>query len=216
MSIDKILDSKRPNSFEAEELLLSAVIQKPKSVEQFYSFLKPEMFYTPAHSVLFKTLMKMYNDGTPIDFIEVSEQLQKSGELEAIGGRKKIAIVLERYLGYEEVLPKALMIYEFYLKRQAMDIGGQLIIRASDYSYGIKTIANEFLNKSVELDAQLNIADNRTEDEVIEKAYNETLDIITGKTPRIDSPFIDVNKDSFTFWGKSSQSQPDQEWVKQQ
>jgi replicative DNA helicase len=53
-------------------------------------------FYLPAHSLLWETLVAIYDDGSPIDEMFLAERLRASGKLEAVGGAEFIGRVCDR------------------------------------------------------------------------------------------------------------------------
>ncbi len=57
---------------------------------------KPDYFFKPAHQSIFEALCGLYEKGTPADEIILSEELQRMGKLEEIGGYQAIVRLTNR------------------------------------------------------------------------------------------------------------------------
>lgn len=78
---------KLPQSEDAEKGILGSILLSPKkAMYALERTVTPEYFYTPAHSQIFRTLKEMHDADLPIDLITVTERLEASGALEAVGG----------------------------------------------------------------------------------------------------------------------------------
>jgi replicative DNA helicase len=73
-----------PHNFEAEEALISYLIQHKATDEVFD--LSPEDFYRAKHKILFSVIKNLYNQKKPIDLVTVTEALRVSGALDEVGG----------------------------------------------------------------------------------------------------------------------------------
>ncbi|MDH6545885.1 replicative DNA helicase [Streptomyces sp. SPB4] len=76
-----------PNDEEAEASVLGGVqLSKDAIADLIEIKLKPEHFYRPKHQTIYRTALRMYADGEPVDPITLSAELRKCGELTRIGG----------------------------------------------------------------------------------------------------------------------------------
>lgn len=58
--------------------------------------LTPSSFYIPAHAEIFKTCLALYKAGSPVNVLNVGEQLRVTGKLERIGGYAYLNQVTDR------------------------------------------------------------------------------------------------------------------------
>lgn len=79
-----------PQSIEAEEAVLGAILVNPASLGKIVEFLKPESFYKPAHKMIYEAALELFRKSEPIDIVTVSEFLRNKDELEKVGGRAYI------------------------------------------------------------------------------------------------------------------------------
>ncbi|MBQ7352191.1 MAG: replicative DNA helicase [Clostridia bacterium] len=75
-----------PHSIEAEQCVLGCAFIDQDAGYGIASTLKPDDFYSITHKIIFETMYKLFSANTPIDFITVTESLEKNGELDSVGG----------------------------------------------------------------------------------------------------------------------------------
>ena len=90
----KTVDSKRkidenliPQNIEAEQAVLGAILVNPETLAKISDTLLPVSFYKPAHRYIFEAMLQLFNNNDVIDIVSVSDVLNYSGKLEAVGGR---------------------------------------------------------------------------------------------------------------------------------
>ncbi len=86
-----MIDRLPPQSIEAEQSVLGAVLIDRDTMIEIADFLKPEDFYRQAHARIYAAMLDLSERREPIDIVTVSEWLERSGDLEAIGGRAYLA-----------------------------------------------------------------------------------------------------------------------------
>jgi replicative DNA helicase len=82
-----MIDRLPPQSIEAEQSVLGAMLIDRDAMIEIADFLKPEDFYRQAHGRIYAAMLDLSERSEPIDIVTVSEALERSGDLEAIGGR---------------------------------------------------------------------------------------------------------------------------------
>jgi replicative DNA helicase len=82
-----VIDRLPPQSIEAEQSVLGAVLIDRDAMIEIAEFLKPEDFYRQAHGRIYAVMLDLSERREPIDIVTVSEALERSGDLEPIGGR---------------------------------------------------------------------------------------------------------------------------------
>jgi replicative DNA helicase len=75
-----------PFSADAERGLLCSFLLSPEVFLHYGLALKPELFYVPAHRIVYETLRRLSEKGYPFEFTFVRERLRADGQLEEIGG----------------------------------------------------------------------------------------------------------------------------------
>lgn len=75
-----------PHSTEAEQSVLGSMMLDKEAVASAAEALKPEDFYSQAHQVIYKIMLKLYDTGKPVDLVTVTDELYQSGLMDSIGG----------------------------------------------------------------------------------------------------------------------------------
>jgi len=84
-----------PQSLEAEESLLSAILIDNKTILDCAEILTPENFYKTAHQKIFSAVLGLFSKNEPIDLVTLANQLKENGHLEEIGGATYLASLVE-------------------------------------------------------------------------------------------------------------------------
>ncbi len=85
--LKKIKESRiMPHSTETEQCVLGCAIIDSDASFGIMSDLKKEDFYSETHAIIFETMYKLYSANTPIDLITLTEGLEKTGNLDSVGG----------------------------------------------------------------------------------------------------------------------------------
>jgi len=84
-----------PHNREAEQSVLGAMLFDERAVGQNIEKLREDHFYDEAHRRIFRAILSLYNQASPIDAISVSDSLRKAGALESVGGVTYLAQLLD-------------------------------------------------------------------------------------------------------------------------
>ena len=75
-----------PNNLEAERALLGAILIDDLTANTVIGRLKSEDFYSEANAKIFDAMTSLVMKSVPVDFVTVSEALEREGVLEQVGG----------------------------------------------------------------------------------------------------------------------------------
>ncbi len=89
-----------PHSIEAEQSVLGAMMINNEVPIDVVNTLKESDFYARAHAQIFAVMQELYRANRPIDFVTLTDALEKSGQLEEVGG-------IEYLTALTNVLPSA-------------------------------------------------------------------------------------------------------------
>jgi len=82
-----MIDRLPPHSLEAEQSVLGAILIDRETIIEIAEFLQPVDFYRQAHGTIFKAMLELFERREPVDLVTVAETLERSEDLEQIGGR---------------------------------------------------------------------------------------------------------------------------------
>ena len=89
-------DQLPPHSADAEESVIGALLIDSSAVVEVAEFLKASDFYKPANAKVFSAVMQLHQTGQPVDILTVSEELERRGQIEEVGGRAALADLCAR------------------------------------------------------------------------------------------------------------------------
>lgn len=75
-----------PQNLDAEMSLLGAILIDEEVLADISDKLNPQDFYDKRHTLIFESMMRLYERHRPVDLLTLSDQLTKKAELEIIGG----------------------------------------------------------------------------------------------------------------------------------
>ncbi len=75
-----------PHSLEAEQALLGCLLIDVRIQVEIAAFLKKEDFYAESHKYIFGAMESIIAENRPVDFVTLTDCLEKNGELERAGG----------------------------------------------------------------------------------------------------------------------------------
>jgi replicative DNA helicase len=82
-----MIDRLPPQSLEAEQSVLGAILIDRDAVVEVAEFLRPADFYRQANGQIYAAILELFERREPIDIVTVAETLERSEQLEGIGGR---------------------------------------------------------------------------------------------------------------------------------
>lgn len=121
-----------PQSIEAEEALLGALLVNPASITRVIETITPDSFYKPAHKVLYSAIVDLFNKSEPVDIVTVSEYLRDADKLEKAGGRAYINDMAFNVVTTANIEHYAKIISEKATLRELIVAGNEIITTAYD------------------------------------------------------------------------------------
>lgn len=84
--IDLRVDKLPPQSLEAEQAILGAILIDNDALFRALEIIDPEDFYKQSHRKIFNAMTDLFEKNEPIDLITLAEYLKKCEEIDAVGG----------------------------------------------------------------------------------------------------------------------------------
>ncbi len=84
--MDTGLDRLPPHNIEAEQSILGSLLIDRDAIIRVASYLKTEDFYVSANAMVYRAIQDLYNRREPTDFVTLSDELERRGALDDIGG----------------------------------------------------------------------------------------------------------------------------------
>ena len=122
LSDDKGCDRLPPQNIEAEEAILGGILLDPEAISRVWDRLLPEAFYISAHKGIYQAAQKLHSQGKPTDLLSVMAWLSDHDLLTRIGGKSKLAQLVDRTVSAVNIDALATLVMDKYLRRKLISI----------------------------------------------------------------------------------------------
>ncbi|MEA5600859.1 replicative DNA helicase [Nostoc sp. UHCC 0252] len=116
-----------PQNIEAEEAILGGILLDPEAISRVSDRLLPEAFYISAHKDIYQAAVRLHTQGKPTDLLSVTSWLTDHEMLTRIGGRNKLATLVDRTVSAVNIDALAGLVMEKYLRRQLIKAGNEIV-----------------------------------------------------------------------------------------
>ena len=125
-SVQNNQTNKQPSNLEAEQSLIGSVLVNNDIIDEVSSFIKPAIFYDPAHVKIFEVIENLNNKGMIANPITLKNYFEKDNMLNEVGGTEYL-VKLTRFSGStKQAIDYAKIIHEMYLRRELISISEKL------------------------------------------------------------------------------------------
>lgn len=152
------MPDKPPSAIDAEERLLSLLIQDNQAIDTAASIIKGENFFLPKHRAIFDAMVDMRKNGLVVDLVTLVERMQDDQTLKLAGGASGVSAILTAPVA-PDAKQYALIVWHKAMLRQlsirAEEIakmcnsGGDAIEIVSAAKDSIATITDEFFENDL-------------------------------------------------------------------
>jgi replicative DNA helicase len=122
-----VFDRTPPYSLEAETAVLGGMLIDREAVSRAIEHVNESMFYREANRRLYRAMVRLYERGGVIDVITVSEELKKTGEMDAAGGFDYLAALVDAVPTAANVEYHARIVRDKALLRRLVEQASQII-----------------------------------------------------------------------------------------
>ena len=202
--IDPTFAHLQPQATDVEKVVLGALMIDKDAFSVVAETLRSETFYEPIHQKIFTAIQTLNMNESPVDIMTVTNELQKEGTLEEVGGASYVVDLASRVASSAHIEYHAKILQQKYLARQLISFASMVETKAFDVTVDVDELMQETEGKLFEL-SQKNMSQAYTQIdpvirqavEIIQKA-SATSDGLTG----VPSGFTKLD-DLTSGWQKS-------------
>jgi replicative DNA helicase len=136
-------DKEIPRSIEAEEALLGSLLIDPDVISQIANLIMPDDFYLARHGVIYEVIRHLFDQGDPVDFVTVTEELERRDKLEEVGGRSYISSLVNAVPTAINAFQYAEIVQEKSTLRQLIRAAGEIARKAYDDSQKVEDLVDD-------------------------------------------------------------------------
>jgi replicative DNA helicase len=139
-----------PHDIEAEHAFLGGLIVYYNSIISVVSTMKSSDFYSQVHSTIYSAMVSVFESGEQISALNIIKQLKKNGELEFVGGAKRIAGLTTGDIA-TQTDKSMLYLIELAKKRELIALGTNIVIKAYNDTSDVFDLVSEMQKGIVEI-----------------------------------------------------------------
>src|SRR6266540_2818037 len=94
LAMERAFEPLPPHNTEAEECVLGSLMIDPEGIETVTAFLPAGDFYHPRNRDIYGAMLGLFDRRQPTDFVMVCDELERSGQLDAVGGAAYVSRLL--------------------------------------------------------------------------------------------------------------------------
>jgi hypothetical protein len=132
-----------PHNVDAERSVLGALLLVDAPIHDVARALQAEDFYLDAHADLFRAMLQLVSQGTPIDTLTLADELERQGSLQRVGGMEAITSLAASVPTAANVEHYARIVRDHSLRRQLIAAAGSLADLGFDDSLGAEGAIEE-------------------------------------------------------------------------
>lgn len=121
------VDRLPPQIIEAEEAVLGGILLDPEAISRVSDRLQPEAFYISAHKEIYHATLNLHRQGKPTDLLSVTSWLSDHDLLTRVGGRNKLASLIESTVSAVNIDALAQLIVDKYQRRRLIKAGNEIV-----------------------------------------------------------------------------------------
>lgn len=148
MALDVLSDKLPPQSLEAEQAVLGAILIENNAILKCIETLVADDFYRDAHKRIYKAMIELFDHSEPIDIVTVKDHLSNKGELETVGGPMYLATLANQIATAANVRHHALIVGEKALLRALLRTGTDIASKVYEDTLEAKDLM-DFAEKSI-------------------------------------------------------------------
>ncbi len=185
-----------PQSREAEEAVIGAVLINPETYYDVAQFLKAEDFYIHRHRWIWEAFTRLHERRIPIDFLTVSEELSQQGQLGEIGGPAYLTSLVNNVPTSLHAEAYGHLVEETAVRRRMLEAANQIAKLAYQEEAGIDTVMDDAEKAIFGISERRMTRDLQTIQQVLSEYYDR-IDQLSRRDEEIfgvPTGFIDLDR----------------------
>jgi replicative DNA helicase len=132
-----------PHNREAEESVIGAVLINPDAYYEVAAFLQSGDFYIHRHRFIWETIAQLRERRTPVDFLTVTEELDRAGKLAEVGGPAYLTALINATPTSLHAKAYAHIVEQNAIRRRMLEAANQVARLAYQGDASLETVIGE-------------------------------------------------------------------------
>ena len=185
-----------PQAVEIEQAVLGAMMLEQQALSRAFEILDKSCFYHAAHGRIFEAMYALFEQGTAVDQLTLTEELKRRGQLDDVGGVVYLAKLGSEVATAANIDYHARIVFEKALSRKLIETASEISERAYAGDEDVQTLIDK-------AEQQLfSLSENQIGEgfEPLDKVMGETFEHLerihakTGTVLGVDTGFAELNE----------------------
>lgn len=132
LSLSKMAERTLPHNLEAEKSVLGAILINNQAFNQAAEVIDAQDFFRDAHRRIFEKMVGLTDRNEPVDFVTLTDELTRSGELDEVGGPAYVSGLTDGVPRSANVEYYARIVKEKSTLRRLIQASNEVLVRAYD------------------------------------------------------------------------------------
>ncbi|MDF5728926.1 MAG: DnaB-like helicase C-terminal domain-containing protein [Rhizonema sp. PD38] len=185
-----MMDKLPPQNIDAEEAILGGCLLDPDAIDRISDRLIPSAFYVSTHKDIYLAVLRLHSVGKPTDLLAVTNWLADHDLLQSIGGKNKLASLVDRTVSAVNIDAIAELVMNKYLRRQLIKAGNEIMELGYQTEAELSIILDSAEQKVFRLSNQRLNSNTEHNSEITIAAYNQLKEI----SPIYPTGFYNLDK----------------------
>jgi replicative DNA helicase len=115
-----------PQSLDTEKNILGAILLDKDALIKVVDIVRPEDFYDGRNSIIFETMLVLFEKRMPIDIVTLSEALESSNKLKEVGGSSYLADIVNETQSASNITYYAQICRDKAVLRRLISVAGNI------------------------------------------------------------------------------------------
>ena len=169
-----------PQNVDAEKALLGSVMLNPDSLYEILEYIKPAVFYSEKHNIIFESIMDLVSKSEPVDLLTVSSSLKNKNKLKEIGGDVYLTELASFVPSASNILHYAKIVSEKYIKRKLIEASEKISSIGFDEEEEIEKSIDMAEKEIFEISSSLSSSEFAQMETVLKEAYERLESLQSG------------------------------------
>jgi len=123
---DQIIDRLPPQDLNAEVAVLGAMLQESNAASRAFELLEDWCFYKSGHQHVYQAMSALFEHNEPLDVLTVGAELQRRGQLDAVGGNYYLTELVARVPSAANIEYHARIVLEKAILRRLIGVATEI------------------------------------------------------------------------------------------
>ncbi len=133
----------QPQALPLEEAVLGAIMLDKDALPVILDILNAESFYSDAHQLIFRAMLRLFEKTQPVDLLTVTEELKKGGDLDKAGGPYYLVELTNRVASAANIEYHSRIITQKHIQRELIRVSTKVIKDAFEDTTDVFNLLDE-------------------------------------------------------------------------